>query len=233
MSTQIPGWFTELVQTQGTAFSLRTRQKLHEEQSSRQFIEVWETDTFGRLLCLDGHIRATERDHFIYHEMLVHAALFTHRRPERVAILGGGDCAALTEVLKHQSVREVWLIESDERVTRVAERFFPAWCVAGNDPRVSFFFGDERLWLEDAVPGTFDVLILDRDASTGDDALDESRRIDFYRSGHLALAEGGLLMQASGSPLPGGDVRLVGLHQQWRKAGFDDVQTLVFPGIRN
>src|SRR5690606_18662230 len=88
-------WYTEQWSGQGGAISLRIRTKLHDEQSPYQRIEVYETETFGRLMTLDGLVMVTDRDNFIYHEMMSHPALYTHPDPQRVLIIGGGDCGTL------------------------------------------------------------------------------------------------------------------------------------------
>ena len=97
-------WFTEVFGDEGTAFSLAITEKLHEEQTRYQFLEIYQTRTFGKLMVLDGCVMLTERDNFLYHEMMSHPALFTHPDPKKVAIIGGGDCGTLREVLKHPGV---------------------------------------------------------------------------------------------------------------------------------
>ena len=98
-------WFTE--QAKGYGMSIKIREKIHDEQSRYQRIEIYDTETFGRLMTLDGITMLTSRDNFIYHEMMSHPALFTHSNPKNVVIVGGGDCGTLREVLKH---KEVWLL---------------------------------------------------------------------------------------------------------------------------
>src|SRR5690606_41846621 len=112
-------WFTEPMESEGTAFSLKITRKLHEERSPFQLIEVYETTHWGRLLLLDGAVMLTQRDNFTYHEMMAHPVLFTHPNPRDVLIIGGGDCGMLREVLKHDSVQRAVQVDIDERVTRV------------------------------------------------------------------------------------------------------------------
>ena len=135
-------WYTEASHDLGLGFSLRIKSKLHEEQSAYQTIAVYETETFGRLLTIDGLVMLTDRDNFVYHEMMTHPALFTHRNPKKVVIIGGGDCGTLKEVLKHPGVEEAWQVEIDERVTQVSEKYFPELSESNRDPRANFFFGD-------------------------------------------------------------------------------------------
>jgi spermidine synthase len=92
------------------------------------------------------------RDNFFYHEMMSHTALFTHPAPKKVWIIGGGDCGTLREVLKHDSVEQAIQIDIDERVTRLAEIYFPELCESNNDPRAELKFIDGIKWVKDAAP---------------------------------------------------------------------------------
>ena len=227
MSEQIPGWFTEIFQDQGTGFSLQVQSKLHEEQSEFQKIEIYETATFGRLMVLDGCVMLTDRDNFLYHEMMTHPALFTHKDPKKVVIVGGGDCGALKEVLKHPGVQEAWQVEIDERVTRVSEEYFPDLCTANNDPRANFFFGDGIKWIADAEPGSIDIIIVDSTDPVG--PAEGLFAVDFYRNCFLAMAEGGVLVQQSESPLLHTSSIIKNVHRDMKLAGFNDTHTLPFP----
>ncbi|OZG74283.1 spermidine synthase [Hahella sp. CCB-MM4] len=227
MSEQIPGWFTEIFQDQGTGFSLQVKSKLHEEQSEFQKIEIFETATFGRLMVLDGCVMLTDRDNFLYHEMMIHPALFTHADPKKVVIVGGGDCGALKEVLKHPGVEEAWQVEIDERVTRVSEEYFPNLCTANNDPRANFFFGDGIKWIADAEPESIDVIIVDSTDPVG--PAEGLFAVDFYRNCFIALREGGVLVQQTESPLLHTSTIIKNVHKDMREAGFNDTHTLPFP----
>ena len=125
-------WFTE--KAKGYGMSIKIREKLHDEQSLYQRIEIYETESFGRLMTLDGITMLTSRDNFIYHEMMSHPVLFTHSNPKSVVIVGGGDCGTLREVLRHKEVERALQVELDERVTRVSEKYFPELCESNNDP---------------------------------------------------------------------------------------------------
>jgi len=227
MSELIPGWFTEIFQDQGTGFSLQVQSKLHEEQSEFQKIEIYETVTFGRLMVLDGCVMLTDRDNFLYHEMMTHPALFTHKSPKKVVIVGGGDCGALKEVLKHPDIQDVWQVEIDERVTRVSEEFFPDLCTANNDPRANFFFGDGIKWIADVEPGSIDIIIVDSTDPVG--PAEGLFAVDFYRNCFLAMAEGGVLVQQSESPLLHTSSIIKNVHRDMKLAGFNNTHTLPFP----
>ena len=228
MTTSPPGsgWFTERSSEGGCAFSLRVQELLHSERSDFQTIEVYQTEGFGRLMVLDGCTMLSERDHFIYHEMLVHTALFTHPDPKRVLVVGGGDCGTLREVLRHPEVERVTQVELDPRVTAVSERFFPELCEANDDPRARFVFAEARGWLEQAGPASIDVILVDSTDPVGPGAALVGDA--FYRACHRALAPGGLVAQQSESPLL--HVELMGrMARELRAAGFGPPRASTFP----
>ncbi|WP_423246883.1 polyamine aminopropyltransferase [Spectribacter hydrogenoxidans] len=220
------GWFTETASEVGTAFSLRINDRLHVETSDYQTIEVFETDTFGRLMVIDGFIMLTDRDNFVYHEMMTHPALFAHGSPRDVAIIGGGDCGSLREVLKHEGVGRATQIEIDERVTRVAEQFFPALCSANDDPRAELAFADGIAWMANREPESLDIIIVDSTDPIG--PAEGLFNEPFYRSCLAALRPAGLLVQQSESPLA--HTRLIcDMHAAMRRAGFAESHVLSFP----
>lgn len=219
-------WFTEEWAEQGSAISLKLKEKLHDEQSSYQRIEIYETATFGTLMTLDGLVMVTDRDNFIYHEMMSHPALFTHPNPRRVLIIGGGDCGTLREVLKHSTVALAEQVELDERVTRVAEKFFSELCASNRDSRARLRFQDGIHWVADAKPRSYDVIIVDSTDPVGPAAGLFSEA--FYRDCFNALDVDGIVVGQSESPLFHADL-INSMRAALRGAGFVDVATLHFP----
>jgi len=219
-------WFTEIFAPSGSAFSLRTEQKLAEVQSPFQHIEIYKTTDFGNLMVIDGVIMLSTRDNFLYHEMLSHPVLFTHPNPQNVIIIGGGDCGTLREVLKHRSVQQVTQIDIDEQVTRMAERYFPELCASNQDPRATLLFADGIQYMRDAAPASVDVVIVDSTDPIGPGEGLFNRA--FYQSCFAALKPGGILVQQSESPL----IHLQLLNDMrvaMKDAGFAELQTLQFP----
>ncbi|MFP4129935.1 MAG: polyamine aminopropyltransferase [Halorhodospira sp.] len=221
------GWFTEPVEEEGVAFSLAIDDKLHEERSDYQHIEVYRTRQWGRLLVLDGCVMLTERDEFLYHEMMAHPALFAHREPRRVAIVGGGDCGILREVLRHPGVEHAVQVELDERVTRVAESYFPDLCLANGDERAELRFTDGLRWVREVAPESLDVVIVDSTDPVGPAAGLFTK--EFLGDVRRALGPGGIVVQQSESPLLHRDSVITPLHRAASEAGFDGVHTLTFP----
>ena len=178
-------------------------------------------------MVIDGFIMLTSRDNFLYHEMMAHPALFTHPDPQRVVIIGGGDCGTLREVLRHLGVKQVVQVEIDERVTRLAEQYFPELCESNHDPRASFDFGDGIQRMKDAPAGSVDVIVVD---ST--DPIGPAKGLfseAFYQDCYNALGTDGVIVQQSESPLYHYDSIIAPMHRDMRAAGFSDSVSLQFP----
>ncbi|MDH5179381.1 MAG: polyamine aminopropyltransferase [Gammaproteobacteria bacterium] len=219
-------WFTEPCEQHGSAFSLKAKKKLHEEQTAYQKIEIFETTQYGNLMTIDGFVMLTDRDNFLYHEMMSHPALYTHPAPNNVLVIGGGDCGTLKEVLKHPEVKLAQQVEIDERVTRLSEIYFPSLCESNNDPRAELHFVDGIKWVKDAAAGHYDVIIVDSTDPIGpaEGLFNEA----FYRECHRALGEQGILVQQSESPLY--HIKLIhAMREAMQRAGFAQTLTLDFP----
>ncbi len=219
-------WYTEEWAGQGSAISLKIKDKVHDEQSTYQRIEIYETETFGTLMTLDGLVMVTDRDNFVYHEMMSHPALFTHPDPRRVLVIGGGDCGTLHEVLKHETVELAEQVELDERVTRVSEKFFPELCESNSDSRARLHFTDGIQWVADAKPETYDVIIVDSTDPIGPAAGLFSE--NFYKNCFRALRPHGIVVGQSESPLFHADL-IRSVQKSLKAAGFGDATTLFFP----
>lgn len=136
---------------------LRVKETLFVGKSRFQEIAVVDTYLYGKVLLLDGIVQLSEKDEFMYHEMLVHPAMVTHPEPKKVFIIGGGDGGAVREVLKHP-VEEVVLVDIDEEVIEVCQKFFPH-LAPWNDPRLRIVIDDATRYITTAP--SFDVIIMD------------------------------------------------------------------------
>lgn len=219
------GWFTEIAAEEGVALSLQGR-RLQVEQTPFQTVEIYETDSFGTMMVIDGCVMLTDRDGFIYHEMLAHPVLFTHPSPRRVLIIGGGACGTLREVLKHKGVESVVQVELDERVTRLSELHFPELTESNVDPRAHLVFGDGIPWVQGAADGSLDVIIIDSTDPVG--PAEGLFSEDFYKQCLRVLRAEGLVVQQSESPFFYPET-IVDMHRALRSAGFMDSRTLNFP----
>ncbi|MEN1943158.1 polyamine aminopropyltransferase [Luteimonas sp. MJ293] len=221
-----PTWLYENFEPTGSAIGFRVTRKLDEVQSPFQKIEVYESTDWGNVMLIDGAMMVTSRDNFLYHEMMSHPALFTHPDPKQVAIIGGGDCGTLREVLRHRGVEKAVQCDIDEQVTRMAEKYFPELCESNGDPRAEILFDDGIAWMEKCAPGSLDVIIVDATDPVGP-AVGLFNQA-FFESCFRALGEDGILVQQSESPLVLLDL-IRDIRTEMGKAGFDSFQTLPFP----
>jgi spermidine synthase len=219
-------WFTEQHTASGSAIGYRIREKLADEQTPFQHIEIYATTDWGNLMVIDGCTMLTTRDNFLYHEMMTHPALYTHAAPRDVVIIGGGDCGTLQQVLKHPEVHHVAKIDIDERVTRLAEKYFPELCESNADPRAQLLFDDGIKYMADAAADSLDVVIVDSTDPVG--PAEGLFNAAFYASCFRALRAGGILVQQSESPLVLLDL-IQSMQREMRGVGFSVTRTLPFP----
>jgi len=197
MSLNQSEWFIEAFENR-TAFSVRYSKKLMDEISSFQRIEVFDTDFMGRVLILGGCFMVTDRDAFIYHEMLLHPAMTVVSEAAKVLIIGGGDGGAVTEAVKYPTLESITLCEIDPRVVTVCRKFFPAISAGLDDPRVTVVNEDGAAYVK-KFQEEFDVILVDSTDPVGPGkALFE---VSFYESIKSALKPGGAAVFQTESPL--------------------------------
>jgi spermidine synthase len=141
-------------------YSYKINNVLYSGKSRYQEIQVLDSPEFGKMLALDGVVQLTERDEFFYHEMLAHVALHTHLNPKYVLIIGGGDGGTLREVIKHESVKHVQLVELDKEVIAISKRYFPSLSVGFSDTRVQIKEMDGSRFVS-GTTDRYDVVIVD------------------------------------------------------------------------
>jgi len=134
---------------------------LYHGHSEYQEIVIAETECFGRCLILDNEFQSAERDEFVYHEAMVQPAMVLHPDPKKVAIIGGGEGAAMREVLSHKTVEVAVMVDLDEKVVECAKEYLPSFHNGSfSDERAKVLFEDGRKFLEE-TDLTFDVMIID------------------------------------------------------------------------
>ncbi|KAG2113397.1 Saccharopine dehydrogenase-domain-containing protein [Suillus discolor] len=172
----------------GQAMTLKVNKILHIEKSLYQDVLVFESETYGNVLVLDGVIQCTERDEFSYQEMIAHLPLASHPNPKKVLVIGGGDGGVVREVLKHDTVEEVVLCDIDEAVIRVSKKYLPHMSALLDSPRVKVFVGDGFKFLAENE-ATYDVIITDSSDPVGPaEALFQK---PYFKLLHDALTPGG------------------------------------------
>jgi spermidine synthase len=175
------------------------KRELARVQSDFQDIVVFESFTHGRVMLLDGVVQITERDEFVYQEMLTHVPLLAHGAARRVLIIGAGDGGVLRRVLQHRNVEKAVMVEIDGEVIRLAKEHMPG--IAGdawNDPRAEVIVGDGIDYVRQAPAASFDVVIVD---STDPIGVGEVLFTDeFYANAARLLSGGGLIVNQCGVP---------------------------------
>jgi len=190
-------WYTEY-QTENVGLSFKIRETLFVGKSKYQDIAVLDTYEFGRLLVLDGLVMVTERDEFIYHELITHPALFTHNCPKNVLVIGGGDGGSIREIVKHDCIKEAILCEIDPQVVEISKKYLPSISCALEHPKVNIICEDGIKFVS-KVNNYFDIIIVDSTDPIGPaKGLFES---SFYSDCFNALKEDGILICQSESPI--------------------------------
>lgn len=195
MSFSQKNWWHERNGELGVSLLLDAK-TLHKEKSEFQDIEILKHDHFGTLLVLDGYIQACQADEFIYHEMAVHVPLlgYVHDKAS-VLIVGGGDGGILREVLVHDFVDTVTMVEIDHRVIELSNKFLG---IQGNydDPRVSLRIEDAAAFVKGAISAgkKFDLIVLDLTEPVGPSANLFTEK--FISSLSTIVAEKGVILDS-------------------------------------
>jgi spermidine synthase len=181
---------------ENTGLTVGIKKQLFHEQTPFQLVEVFETDTWGNLMTIDGMVMLSEKDEFVYHEMMAHVAMFTHPNPKRVLIIGGGDGGTAREVLRHPSVEHVDMVEIDEAVVRASKLHMPEVGDFDN-PKLHVLY-ENGLTFVDGPDSVYDVIIIDGSDPVGP-AVDLFKK-DFYEKCHRCLKPNGVLVSQTESP---------------------------------
>ena len=156
-------------------------ERIIHQKTKFQLVEIIRSSRYGKILFLNGERQSSEIDEFIYHEMLVHPALFCHPNPKKVFIAGGGEGATAREVLKHHSVDEVIQVDIDEELVGLCEEHLPSWSdSAYKNKRMNLCFGDALDFLRNQTK-VFDVIIVDFPEWSPESGLDELYSDNFYQ----------------------------------------------------
>jgi spermidine synthase len=196
MTTTQQTWMQE-AWPNGVVTRYEVTDALHDEQTPFQDMQIVDTEPYGRMLVLDGFVQTTERDEFIYHEMMAHVPLLAHPEPKNVLVIGGGDGGILREVLRHDAVQRAVMVEIDQRVIDFSRRMLPSICAeAFDDPRCQLVIDDGAEFVA-RTDQRFDVIIVDSPDPVGPAEVLFSET--FYRNLARCLADGGVMVRQTGS----------------------------------
>ena len=195
-------WFSETLYP-SVQIQFQATRVLHRADTEQQELVLFENPQFGRVLMLDGITQLTERDEFVYHEMLAHVPILAHGAVRSVLIVGGGDGGAAREVLRHANVTRLVQVEIDPGVVEFARHYLPQVSAgAFDDPRFELQIADGARFVAETAE-RFDVIIVDSTDPEG--PAEVLFTAGFYAACHRALAPGGVLVTQNGVPFTQAD----------------------------
>ncbi|MGB0429558.1 MAG: polyamine aminopropyltransferase [Bacteroidia bacterium] len=190
-------WFTD--RDENLALSLRhSGNVLFREQSPYQKVQVLETYAYGKALTIDGMFMTTEKDEYVYHEMISHVPVLSHKNVKNVLVIGGGDGGTVRELMRHKDIEKVTMVEIDDAVVRACKEHLPNIAAAFDDPRLDLIIGDGIEYVKNAKAGAYDLIIVD-----GSDPVGPAKGLfsdEFYINVHKALNDNGVLVAQGESP---------------------------------
>lgn len=189
-------WFSEY-HTKNVRLSIRVDRQLYCGQSEFQHIDVFDSPDFGRFLVLDGYMMLTERDEFIYHEMITHVPMAVHKTAEKILVIGGGDGGAVRELLKYDRIKQIDLVEIDEQVVNVCREHLPFTASKLDEPRVTVRYEDGLRYVRSIID-SYDIIIVDSTDPFGPGEGLFTK--EFYGNCFKALKKDGIMVNQHESP---------------------------------
>lgn len=189
-------WFSER-HTPNVKLSIRVNRQLYSGQSEFQRIDVFESKEFGRFLTLDGYMMLTERDEFIYHEMMVHVPMAVHPAVKRVLVIGAGDGGVIRELTRYENIEHIDMVEIDPLVVEVCRKYLPMTACRLDDPRVHIFYEDGLKFIR-SRENEYDLIIVDSTDPFGPGEGLFTK--EFYGNCYKALKEDGIMVNQHESP---------------------------------
>lgn len=189
-------WYTEQ-QTDEVRFSIKVKQHLYTGKSEFQDVDVFESEEFGKFLTLDGLMMVTEKDEFIYHDMITHVAMATNPSIKKVLVIGGGDGGTVRELTRYSHIEKIDMVEIDKLVVDVSREYLPITASKLDDPRVSLYFEDGIRFVADTKE-IYDLILVDSTDPIGPG--EGLFTTEFYQNCFNILSDNGILVNQSESP---------------------------------
>ena len=189
-------WFSEF-HTPDVKHSIRVDRQLYSKQSAYQRIDIFETPEFGRVLTLDGNVMLTERDEFIYDEMITHVPMSVHRNAKDILVIGAGDGGVVRELTRYDRVERIDLVEMDPQVIEACRAYLPSNACRMDDRRVHIYYENALKFIR-KCEDEYDLIIVDSSDPFGPSEGLFTR--EFYGSCYNALREDGIMVNQQGSP---------------------------------
>ncbi|SHI54186.1 polyamine aminopropyltransferase [Lutispora thermophila] len=198
-------WYTE-EHTNNVRFTIKIDKQIHSEQSPFQRIDFFDTHEFGRIFTLDGIIMLTEKDEFIYHDMIVHVPMAVNPNIKKVLVIGGGDGGTVRELTRYNTIESIEMVEIDQRVVECCREYMPQTSSKLDDARVKLLFEDGIKFISNKE-NEYDLIIVDSTdpIGPGEGLFTE----EFYRNCYKALKDDGILVNQHESPYYNNTARLM------------------------
>ena len=189
-------WYTD-EHTKDVRFSMKATVQVVSKKSAVQQIDIIDTPAYGRVLILDGGLMITEKDEFIYHEMLAHVPMAVNPNIRNVLVIGGGDGGTVRELVKYRDIESIDLVEADKDVVLLSKKYLPFTSCKLRDRRVSVWFEDGLRYVR-GKKAEFDLIIVDSSDPYGPAEGLFTR--EFYGTCFKALRDDGILINQHESP---------------------------------
>ena len=189
-------WFSEK-HTENIKLSFKVDKQLFSGESRYQRIDIFESEEFGRFLTLDGIMMLTEKDEFIYHEMITHIAFAVNPKIKKILVIGAGDGGVVRELVKYKHIEHIDLVEIDEMVVEVCKKYMTTTSVALNNDKLTIFYQDGLKFIRKCQQ-KYDLIIVDSTDPLGPGEVLFTR--EFYGNCAKALTDEGILLNQHESP---------------------------------
>ena len=189
-------WFSEN-HTPNVKLSIRVDRQLYSGKSEFQRIDVFDSPEFGRFLTLDGYMMLTEKDEFIYHEMITHVPMAVHPLVKKVLVIGAGDGGVIRELTRYPEIEHIDMVEIDPLVVEVCRKYLPKTACRLDDPRLSIHYEDGLKYVR-FKENEYDLIIVDSTDPFGPGEGLFTR--EFYGNCYKALKEDGIMVNQHESP---------------------------------
>ena len=189
-------WFSEK-HTKNCKFSIKVDKQIFSAQSEFQRIDVFESKEFGRFLTLDGYMMLTEKDEFIYHEMITHVPMAVHPNVKNVLVIGAGDGGVARELTRYSNIESIDIVEIDEMVVEVCRKYLTQTACGFDDKRVNLYFQDGLKYIR-KCENKYDLIIVDSTDPFGPGEGLFTK--EFYGNCFKALKDDGIMVNQHESP---------------------------------
>lgn len=190
-------WYSEK-HTNNVKFSLKVKEHIFSSQSKFQKVDIFDTYEYGKLLTLDGLVMVTERDEFVYHDMIVHTAMAVNSEIKNVLVIGGGDGGTVRELVRYPFVKQVDMVEIDKMVVDVSREYLPTISCELDNERVNVLYEDGIKFVKDKN-NFYDLILIDSTDPIGPG--EGLFTIDFYTDCYNALTDKGILINQNETPI--------------------------------